>query len=236
MTQESRIKKFMLYGRRKGHPLHKHKQVLMETLFAKMQIDRDLPDVIDIHKIFYDEDEKKYDKHDVYLEIGFGGGEHLAAVAKENPDINFIGCEPFVNGVASLVEHIETHQLSNIRIYDHDARLFLEALPAASIARAYVLFADPWPKARHHKRRIINHETLAELHRILESGAQLRIASDDPSYLEWIEEHLAETPHFTPLAGHDVNVQPGDWPRTRYQEKAVREGRACKFFIMIRNV
>lgn len=228
MTNKDSTKKYTLYGRRKGHKLHKQKQVLMETLLPLVCLDRELPECIDLHKTFND-------KHGIYLEIGFGGGEHLAAVAQANPEIGFIGCEPFVNGVASLLEHIHEKQISNIRIYDHDARLLLNALPAESIERTYILFADPWPKARHHKRRIINHDTLTELRRVMKPGAQLRIASDDPSYLEWIEEHLAETPHFTALPGHNPDEQPDDWPRTRYQEKAVREGRSCRFFILTRN-
>lgn len=220
-------KKYTLYGRRKGHRLHKQKQALMETLLPSVVIDRDLPEVLDLQAMFPN-------KEEVRLEIGFGGGEHLAAVAQANPNVGFIGCEPFVNGVASLLEHMDEQGQDNIRIYDHDARLLLEALPDNSINRAYILFADPWPKARHHKRRIINHDTLKELHRVMKQGAQLRIASDDPSYLEWIEEHLAETPHFNQMSDHDVLHQPSDWPRTRYQEKAEREGRICKFFIMTR--
>ncbi len=127
------------------------------------------------------------------LEIGFGGGEHLAALAKEHQRRGFIGCEAFENGVASLLQHLEENGVSeNVRIYPKDVRPFLRTLKEKSIDFSYILFPDPWPKKRHHKRRIINEDLLKELHRLMKPGGELRIATDDLSYQAWIREKLEE--------------------------------------------
>ena len=127
----------------------------------------------------------------LWLEIGFGGGEHLAALAAAHPDVGFLGVEPFINGVAKLLRAIEAGPLVNVRILKDDARLLLEVLPAASLERAYVLFPDPWPKLRHHKRRIVNGRTLADLARVVRPGGELRLATDDDEI-----EHLGLRVHF----------------------------------------
>jgi tRNA (guanine-N7-)-methyltransferase len=159
----------------------------------------------------------------IWLEIGFGGGEHLAVQAEKYPNDGFIGCEPFVNGIASLLDHIDRKQLKNIRIYPGDARLLLDTLPDASLARCVLLFPDPWPKARHAERRFIGPENLQRLARVLKEGAELRIATDDEQLKDWMREHLRGAEDFE-LIG-DSTARPADWPPTRYEEKALKAGR-----------
>jgi tRNA (guanine-N7-)-methyltransferase len=167
----------------------------------------------------------------VWLEVGFGGGEHLAAQAAAHPGIGMIGCEPFVNGVSSLLGHIERESLPNIRILDDDARFLLDALPEASIGRGFVLFADPWPKRRHWERRFIGPDNLARLARVLADGAELRLASDDPGLVTWMLEHTWHHPAFEWLArrAEDWRSRPADWPQSRYEQKAIEAGRRPVF-------
>jgi len=172
----------------------------------------------------------------VWLEIGFGGGEHLAAQAEANPEIGFIGCEVFENGIARLTATIARSGLDNIRIFPDDARLLLAALPAGSVERAFVLFPDPWPKARHHKRRLIAPATLDQFARIMTDGAELRLATDDPAYLAWMLEAVTAHPEFrwTARRPADWRTRPPDWPPTRYQEKALAAGRTPAFLRFVR--
>ena len=167
----------------------------------------------------------------VWLEIGFGGGEHLAWQAERHPDVTVIGVEPYLAGVAKLLTEIERHDLGNVRVVVDDARLLLAALPDRSISRCFVLFADPWPKKRHWKRRIIDAWTLAELSRVLTPDAELRIATDHGDYLRWILERTLISPELEWLAesAEDWRVRSDDWPATRYEEKAIREGRRPVF-------
>ena len=168
---------------------------------------------------------------DVWLEIGFGGGEHLADQAAANPDVGFIGSEPFMNGVASLIRHCEDQELSNVRIYPDDVRHLLPLLPDASLARITVLFADPWPKKRHHSRRIIQHESIAEFHRLIAPGGELRLATDDMKYLRWMLARATAYRGFRWKARgpSDWRVRPEDWPETRYEAKARDQGRRPAF-------
>ena len=136
----------------------------------------------------------------VWLEIGFGGGEHLAALAAAHPEVGLLGVEPFINGVAKLLRAIEDRGLGNVRILMDDARLLLKALPGDSIERAFVLFPDPWPKLRHHKRRIVNTETVAELARVIRPGGELRLATDDPDYARWMLAAMLAERRFAWLA------------------------------------
>jgi tRNA (guanine-N7-)-methyltransferase len=163
----------------------------------------------------------------VWLEIGFGGGEHLAAQAAAHPEVDLIGAESFVNGVATLLGHVETRGLGNVRVHFGDARDLLEVLPTASVARVFLLYPDPWPKARHHRRRFVNAENLAALARIMAPGAELRIASDIPDYVTHALAALAEARAFAPVvAGPPGWAEPWPgWPGTRYEAKALREGR-----------
>jgi len=167
----------------------------------------------------------------VWLEIGFGNGEHLAEQARRHPEVGFIGSEMFVNGIASLLRHVERLGLTNVRIFDDDARLLLAALPAASVDRAFLLFPDPWPKARHAKRRFIGPANLAVLGRLLADGAELWIATDDPGYARWTLRHVIGRPEFSWRAKHprDWRNPPDGWVETRYQRKAAAAGRATIF-------
>lgn len=167
----------------------------------------------------------------IWLEIGFGGGEHLVAQAAAHPEVAFLGCEPFIDGVVKVLAQIEERGLGNIRLHDDDARDVLRWLPPASIDRAFVLFPDPWPKTRHRKRRLVSGPTLALLARVMKPGAELRIGTDIGDYARTILEAVARQEAFrwTATCPTDWREQGGDWPETRYQLKARREGRRCYF-------
>ncbi|MGB0749459.1 MAG: tRNA (guanine(46)-N(7))-methyltransferase TrmB [Magnetospiraceae bacterium] len=215
-----------LYGRRKGKPLKPHQAVLMETLMPRVRLDAPAAGVrLDPARLF------PFQPKAVWMEVGFGAGEHLAAQAAANPDIGFIGCEPFLNGVASLLTHMEAQELTNIRIVPDDGRPILEALPEASIHRFFLLFPDPWPKTRHHKRRFINPRNLDLLARVLTDGAELRFGSDAMPYVAWTLEHLTADERFDWLVQGpaDWRARPEDWPSSRYEQKALAEGRPCAY-------
>ena len=158
---------------------------------------------------------------EVWLEIGFGGGEHLAAQAAAHRDVLLLGAEPFLNGVASAVRHIEEAGLQNVRLHAGDARELLAALPAASLARVFILFPDPWPKARHHKRRLVNPAFAAELARAMRPGARLRFATDWADYADHALRALAAEPRLAWLAqrADDWRTPPPDHVTTRYESK-----------------
>jgi tRNA (guanine-N7-)-methyltransferase len=166
-----------------------------------------------------------------WLEIGFGGGEHLAVQAERHPEAGLIGCEVFENGIVKLLAQIERRQIENVRIFADDARLLIAALPPATIDRVFILFPDPWPKARHHKRRLVSRETLDGLAEIMTDKAELRLATDDGDYLSWMLERVTVHPAFEWLARcpHDWRERPKDWPPTRYEEKARAGGHAPIF-------
>jgi tRNA (guanine-N7-)-methyltransferase len=168
----------------------------------------------------------------VRRELGFGGGEHLAAEAAAHPEQGFLGVEPFLAGVARLLAGIEARGLDNVRILVDDARLLLAALPDACLARIDVLFPDPWPKARHHKRRIVAPATLAEMARVLVPGGELRLATDDPGYARWMLAAILGEPRLEWLAERaaDWRTPWPDRPVTRYEAKAAAAGRRPFYF------
>jgi tRNA (guanine-N7-)-methyltransferase len=164
---------------------------------------------------------------DVWLEIGFGGGEHLVSQALSNPRIGFIGCEPFINGVAKVVAAVADGGIANVRIHDADAALLLPRLPHGSIGRVSLLFPDPWPKRRQRKRRFVGDASLAALARVMRPGAELRFATDWDDYAAWTLASIARSPDFEwPAETADAWRRPwASWPGTRYEAKAVSEGR-----------
>ena len=172
----------------------------------------------------------------MFLEIGFGGGENLAAIAAARPEAAFIGAEPFINGVASLVRHIEEQRLSNIRIWDDDVRLILGRLETGSLAGAYVLFPDPWPKRRHAARRILAPDVLNELARLIRPGGSLVLASDHPVAKSWLLKSACLHPDFswTARRPQDWRERPRQLVPTRYMKKAEREDRVPNWFIFER--
>ena len=163
---------------------------------------------------------------DLWLEIGFGGGEHTAHQAKANPRIGVIACEAFVNGIASLLAHLERESLRNVRIYPEDGRRLLARLPDACLGRVFVLFPDPWPKKRHAERRLIGPATLQALARCMKDGAELRVASDQMFYIRWTLEHACSHPAFAWTAREpaDWRTRPADAIETRYEAKARAKG------------
>jgi tRNA (guanine-N7-)-methyltransferase len=158
----------------------------------------------------------------LWLEVGFGGGEHLVHMAEAYPDIGIIGCEPYVNGIAMLLGKARAAGVANMRIHPGDVRSLFEVLPAASVAKAFLNYPDPWPKARHHRRRFVTQGYLAAFARVMAPGAEFRVATD-------IEDYVRQTLEEVPLAGFELvdqgSVAWDDWISTRYEIKALREGR-----------
>jgi len=218
----------MLYGRRKGPKLSAHQQHMLDHLLPEFELK--LEPGADPRHYFSpwpgSEAQAKRDPaihpiEDVWLEVGFGGGEHLIWQAQHHPSVGIIGAEPYVNGVVKLLSRFEVTQSANIRIHVGDARHIIEALPDASLGRVFILFPDPWPKTRHHKRRFIQMEMLDQLARVMKSGAELRFASDDAGYVEWTLERFMAHPSFewTANCASDWKARPADWPPTRYEAK-----------------
>ena len=211
--------KRILYGRRQGHKLHPRQQGLVDDLLPKLQ-----PDLTAANG---PQDWFQTPKAHYALEVGFGGGEHVAARAKAAPETGFIACEPFINGVAKLLIEIDENSLANIVVHNDDARDVMAALPDQCLDQAYVLYPDPWPKKRHNKRRFINHENLEALFRILKPGAGFLVASDIADYLDWTLIHMRAHGGFDWQAqsAADWLDAPEGWPGTRYEAKAIRQGR-----------
>lgn len=172
----------------------------------------------------------------IWLEIGFGGGEHIVSLAARNPYIGIIGAEPFVNGVAKLLVAIDDQQLANIRIFDGDGRILLENLEDASIDRLFILYPDPWPKRRHEKRRLLDGGTVAEIYRVMKPGGELRLASDSADYIGWSLRNILAHGGFDWLAQRprDWRQPPGDWCQTRYETKALSDGRRPTYLRFLR--
>jgi tRNA (guanine-N7-)-methyltransferase len=211
-----------IYGRRKGHRLRPGRQRLLDERLPDIALQVPESGRIDPASLFPG-------RSRLWLEIGFGGGEHLAAQAAAHPDVGVIGCEPYLTGVARLLSMAGT--LDNVRVVVDDARLLLAALPSGSLERIFILFPDPWPKARHHKRRIVNPLTAAEFARLLVPGGELRLATDDMSYVRAMLVSLLPRPELDWLAAgpSDWRERPADWPPTRYEEKAKAAGKACVY-------
>jgi tRNA (guanine-N7-)-methyltransferase len=227
-TQTSDTATQRLYGRSKGAPLRQRPQRLMAELYPQLAVD--CMHAIDPAALF-DRPMKA-----LWLEIGFGKGEHLVANALANPDIGHIGCEPFLNGMAACVGQIEDTGVTNVRLYHGNALDVVAQLPDTSVARLFILHPDPWPKFRHAKRRVVNDDRLAMFARIMPSGGALRIGTDDPTYLAHTLMVMGRQPEFMWQADSaaDWSVRPADWPETRYEQWALSEGRPVWYLRYLR--
>ncbi|PJK29788.1 tRNA (guanine(46)-N(7))-methyltransferase TrmB [Minwuia thermotolerans] len=211
---------YRFYGRRRGKRLSPRQERLIDDLLPRLA-----------------PDPARLPAGPLWLEIGSGGGEHLTAQAADHPEATLIGCEPFLEGVAKTLGMIEDEGLGNVLLLDDDVRPLLDGLPDSSVDRCFILFPDPWPKLRHHKRRIVSRENLDSLARVLKPGADLRIATDHMDYARWILRHLLAHPDFDWPA-----ERPGDWRlppaghrRTRYEAKALEKGDRPLYFRFTRN-
>lgn len=214
-----------LFGRAKGKALRAGQSARMDGLLPRL--------TIDLHALeagpaaLFQTPKTAY-----WLEIGFGGGEHLAHLARAHPEIGFLGVEPFLNGVAKLLGEIEAHGLENIRLLRGDAREVLAALPAGALSRVYVLYPDPWPKRRQRKRRLLDEETLAAIARALESAGEMRFATDIDDYAGWVLRRILDQDALVwgAQSAQDWGTPWPEWYSTRYEQKALREGRVPGYF------
>lgn len=222
------------FGRRKGKRLRDAQEERLEALLPGLRID--LPPeggIIAPKRLFA---EMETEPAEVWLEIGFGGGEHLAAQAAAHPTVGFIGAEAFVNGVVKLLADVEARSLRNVRIRDGDVAPLLARLPDACLGRVSLLYPDPWPKRRQRKRRFVSDESLAQIARLLKDGGTFRFASDIDDYVGWTLARIARSPH---LRWHAASSRdwltpfPG-WPGTRYEAKAIATGRRPTYLEFVR--
>ncbi|QIG78997.1 tRNA (guanosine(46)-N7)-methyltransferase TrmB [Stakelama tenebrarum] len=212
-----------LYGRRQGHKLRAGQAALVEELLPQVSVPEEGP--LDAQTLFGD-------ARPLEFEIGFGSGEHLAGQAAMRPDHGFIGCEPFLNGVVGALGHVREENLANVRIHMGDALEVLERFPDASMERVYLLHPDPWPKARHAKRRMMNHGPMDIIAAKLKPGGEFRLGTDDPTYCRWSMMIMNARRDFAwqaESAGDFLN-RPADWPETRYERKARRKGHEVWYF------
>ncbi|QIE44833.1 tRNA (guanosine(46)-N7)-methyltransferase TrmB [Pseudohalocynthiibacter aestuariivivens] len=212
------------YGRFKGKSLRASQEVLLDEDLEGLSpgaVGWDVnPDRVPLDLA------ARFGERPIWLEIGFGAGEHLVHQATSEPDVGFIGCEPYLNGVAMLLAKLRKADVSNVSVHPGDARDLFDVLPEASVARAFLLYPDPWPKKRHHRRRFVTQEHLVPLAKVMQPGAILRVATD-------IEDYVRQTLEEVPKAGFEwLAERPSDWQtpwedwtRTRYEAKALREGR-----------
>lgn len=219
------------YGRRYGRRIRPWRSTLVDSLLPQLGISlpTGAPTPLDLAALF------PRPVRAVWLEVGFGAGEHLIAQARAHPEVGYIGCEPFMNGVATVLAELDRQPADNIRLFTDDARLLIARLPEASLERVFVLFPDPWPKARHHRRRFISAAMVEQLGRIIAPGGELRIATDHMDYARWTLSHLcgsaAGSSPFQWTARHpeDWRRPPADWIATRYQQKAEAAGASPVF-------
>lgn len=212
-----------LYGRRAGHKLRAGQAALVDELLPQIAVPEAGP--LSTQSLFGD-------ARPIEFEIGFGAGEHLAAQAAARPHHGFIGCEPFLNGVVGALGHIRDAGLGNVRLHMGDALGVLERLPDASLVRVYLLHPDPWPKARHAKRRMVNPGPLDLIAAKLMPGGEFRLGTDDPTYCRWALMVMRTRADFRWQASRaaDFLTRPEDWPPTRYEAKARRQGHEVWYF------
>lgn len=223
MTQPTRPHR-NFYGRRKGKHLKASQERYLEEDLAALS-----PGAVE-----WDENPDRtpldlkalFGGKPVWLEVGFGGGEHMVHQAAQNPDVGIIGCEPYINGVGMLLGKIRQAGVENLRVFPGDVRDLFDVLPEGSIDKAFLLYPDPWPKARHHRRRFVTPEHLGPLHHVMAKGAEFRVATDIPDY---VRQTMIEVPRhgfeWQANRAQDWRVAWPDWLSTRYEQKALREGR-----------
>lgn len=219
-----------LYGRRHGKKLKPNQARLLDTLLPRLAVagvsTLDNPDRTPLAPLFAD-------ARPLWLEVGFGGGEHMVHQALAHGDVGIVGCEPFINGVAMALNRIDDTGAQNIRLHPGDARDLIELLPAGSLARVFLLYPDPWPKARHVRRRFMNEDNLALLARAMAPGAELRVATDIADYADHARAAAAEAPGFARVH-RDESVAWDGWPGTRYEAKALAAGRVPQYMTFSR--
>lgn len=220
-----------LYGRRRGHPLRPRQEKLLTQALPRFRLTA--AEAAHPRAVF--------GTADLWLEVGFGGGEHALALHAAHPAIALIASEVFENGLCSLLTRLvpegaeaTTAPPARLRLWPEDARHLIALLPAGSLARLYLMFPDPWPKARHAKRRFVHPAMLPLVARVLRAGAEWRIASDDPTYQQWVEDSFATQPFFT-RAAHAAGDRPAGWHPTRYEAKALREARVPHYWTFVRS-
>ncbi len=228
-----------IYGRRLGRPLKAGRSSALAEWLPRLSVPVPAEGQLDPLSLFARPPgaDGAHAVEDIWLEVGFGSGEHLLAQAAANPRVGLIGCEPFINGMAALLMEIarQPARAANIRVLMDDAQRLIAALPEASLGRVFVLFPDPWPKSRHHKRRFIAPATLTQLARVMKDGAELRVASDHADYIDWSLTCLSDHPAFiSARTAREWRERPADWPETRYEAKARAQGRAPVFLIFRR--
>ena len=213
------------FGRRKGHKLRASQADLIETLLPRLALEISAAAPAQLADVF----DRPLDA--IRLEIGFGGGEHLAAEALAFPDTGFIGCEPYVNGMAKILAQIEAHNIANIRLFAGDAAELLAWAPPRSLARIDLIHPDPWPKRKHWKRRFVQDATVTAMARVIEPGGEFRFVCDIDDYCGWTLSHLLRAPDFAWLAERAADWQQpwAGYTMTRYGRKAAREGRRAAY-------
>ena len=216
-----------LYGRSRGKPLRAGRERLLAETLPRLEV---APGSLSRGRLF------GFEPREIWLEVGFGSGEHLIEQAKAHPDVGFIGCEPFLNGVAAALAGVERERLPNVRLRRGDAEALLEAAPEAYFARVFLLYPDPWPKRRHHKRRLISGAMVRTLARTMRPGGELRFATDVDDYSGWTLRRFLSSDDFTWRAARadDWRTPWPDWRPTRYEAKAQRERRGPAYLTFIR--
>ncbi len=216
-----------LYGRSRGKALRPGRERLLAAALPLVEI---APEALVGPALF------PFSPREVWLEIGFGSGEHLIERAKESPDVGLIGCEPFLNGVVAALAGIEREKLVNVRLRRGDAEGLVDAAPDALFSRVFILYPDPWPKRRHNKRRVVSHAMVEALARVMRPCGQLRFATDIDDYAGWTLRRLLASPHFrwTASSAADWRSPWANWRPTRYEAKARRAGRESVYLTFVR--
>jgi len=218
------------FGRKSGKRLYAHQRDLIENLLPGLEIELPETGHLDMSNLFAKPGKEPGKK--LIMEIGYGGGEHLARQIAQSPDTNFIGCEVFTGGIGKLLEKINSPEHNNIRLFSHDAIKLLDVLPDASLSEVYLLYPDPWPKKKHHKRRFVSHHSLDALARVLKPGGLFHFATDIEDYATWTLAHILRHAAFCwELAAPGSWHQPyAGWEPTRYEQKARAQGRDKSFY------